>query len=95
MDIIGDRQPMAIFRDNTDAFIDHVRLTRRPLTLTVDGRPAAVLQDADAYQNLLDLAAEASGPEGIRQGLEDLEAGRTRPASEVFDAFRVEHDLPR
>jgi hypothetical protein len=41
------------------------------------------VQDAEAYQHLLDLTAEASAAEGIQQGLEDLKRGQTRPASEV------------
>lgn len=53
------------------------------------GRAAAVLQDAESYQRLLDIAAEASVAEGVRQGLEDLEMGRTRPASEVFAEMRA------
>lgn len=53
------------------------------------------MQDAEAYQHLLDLAAEASAAEGIRQGLEDLKRGQTRPASEVFDELRGKHGIPR
>jgi hypothetical protein len=34
---------------------------------------------AETCQHLLDLAAEASPSEGIRQELEDLRNGRTRP----------------
>ena len=37
-----------------------------------------------------DLAAEASAAEGIRQGLEDVRNGRTRPARAVFDEIRAE-----
>jgi hypothetical protein len=53
------------------------------------------VQDAEAYQHLLDLAAEASAAEGIRQGLEDLRNGRTRPARAVFDDIRAAHGIPR
>jgi hypothetical protein len=53
------------------------------------------VQDAEAYQHLLDLAAEASAAEGIRQGLEDLKSGRARPARAVFDEIRAEHGISR
>ena len=33
--------------------------------------------------------------EGIREGLEDMEAGRTQPAEEVFEELRVKYGLPR
>jgi PHD/YefM family antitoxin component YafN of YafNO toxin-antitoxin module len=63
--------------------------------LTVNGKAAAVVQDAEAYQHLLDLAAQASAAEGIRQGLEDLRTGRTKPAEAVFDEIRTDYGISR
>ncbi len=48
----------------------------------------AVVKDAEAYQHLLDLAAQADEAEGIRQGVEDFKKGRTRSAREALDEFR-------
>ena len=33
--------------------------------------------------------------EGIRQGYEDMKAGRVQPIEEFFDDLRVEHGFPR
>ena len=74
---------MTAFRNHSAAFMRDLRETRRPVILTVNGKAAAVVQDAAAYQHLLDLAAAADTAEGIRQGLEDLAVGRTRPARAV------------
>ena len=49
----------------------------------------------EAYQRLLDIAARADEEEGIRQGLDDVARGRTRPARAVFDQLRRKHDIPR
>ena len=95
MDITKDIQPMTTFRNHSAEIMQHLKQTRRPVVLTVNGKAAAVVQDAEAYQELLDLAASASAPEGIRQGLEDAAGGRTRPASAAFDAIRGRHGLPR
>ena len=95
MDITKDIQPMTAFRNHSAAFMRHLRETRRPVILTVNGKAAAVVQVAAAYQHLLDLAAEAEAAEGIRQGLEDLAVGRSRPARAVFNELRGEHGLPR
>jgi hypothetical protein len=46
------------------------------VVLTVKGKAA--------YQRVLDVAASADADEGIRQGLEDVKKGRTRPAREFF-----------
>jgi prevent-host-death family protein len=94
-DIAEDIQAMTTFRRNPGQFMKHLKKTKRPIILTVNGKAEAVVQDARAYQELLDLAAEATAAEGIRQGLEDVRRGRTRPAKEVFDETRAEHGIPR
>jgi prevent-host-death family protein len=90
MDLTKDIQPMITFRNHSAQFLRHLRKTKRAIVLTVNGKAAAVVQDAEAYQQLLDLAAEVSAAEGIRQGLEDVANGRTRPAREVFDEIRAD-----
>jgi prevent-host-death family protein len=95
MDITKDIQPMTTFRNHSAEFMQRLKKTKRPLILTVNGRAAAVVQDAGAYQELLDLAAEANAGEGIRQGLEDVKGGRTRAAREALDEIRADHAIPR
>jgi prevent-host-death family protein len=95
MDITKDIQPMTTFRNHSAEIMQHLKDTKRPVVLTVNGKAAAVLQDAEAYQHLLNLAALASEEEAIRQGLEDVAQGRTRPAKDVFDEFRAKHNIPR
>ena len=48
-----------------------LKKTKRPVLLTIKGKAAAVVQDAAAYQRLLDLAAQVDFHEGIRQALEE------------------------
>ena len=95
MDITKDIQPMTAFRNHSAEFMRHLRETKRPLVLTVNGKAAAVVQDAEADQQLLDLAADASAAEGIRQGIEVLANGRTRPALDVFNEIRAEYGHTR
>jgi prevent-host-death family protein len=94
-DIAEDIQAMTTFRRNPGRFMKHLKKTKRPIVLTINGKAEAVVQDARAYQDLLDLAAEARATEGIRQGLEDIRKGRMRPARDVFDEVRAEHGIPR
>ena len=70
-----------------------LKKSKRPVVLTVRGKAAAIVQDAEAYQRLLDIAARADSEEGIRQGLDDVAHGRTRPAKEVFDDIRRKHGI--
>jgi len=92
VDIIKDIQPMTIFRNHSAEIMQHLKTTQRPMVLTVHGKAAAAVQDAEAYQRLLDLAARASAVEGIRQGLEN---GDSRPARAVFEEIRAEYGIPR
>jgi prevent-host-death family protein len=95
IDITKDIQPLTTFRNNSVKMMQRLKKTKRPIILTVNGKPEAVVQDAAAYQRLLDLAAQASEEEAIRQGLEDLREGRTRPAKEVFEEMRGKYAIPR
>ena len=95
LDITNDIQSLTTFRRRSGDFMKQLRKTKRPVVLTVKGKAAAVVQDAEAYQRLLDLAAEASATEGVRQGLEDAANGRTRPAREVFEAMRAADEISR
>jgi hypothetical protein len=53
----------------------------------------AVIQDAEAYQHLLDIAAQADAEEGIRQGIENAKEGKLRPARQFFDDFDAAHGI--
>ena len=93
IDSIPDTQPLTAFRENPEEVLRQLKTTHRPITLTVDGQPEVVIQEAAEYQRLLDLAATADAEEDLRQGLEDIAEGRTRPAREVFAELREEYDI--
>jgi len=95
IDITNDIQTLTTFRRRSGDFMKQLRKNKRPVVLTVKGKAAAVVQDAEAYQRLLDIAAHADVEEGIRQGLEDAKKGKVRPARECFDDFEAEHGIPR
>jgi prevent-host-death family protein len=95
IDITQDIQSLTTFRRRSGDFMKQLKNSKRPVVLTVKGKAAAIVQDAEAYQRLLDLAARADAEEGVRQGLEDVAHGRTRPAKEAFDEIRRKHDIRR
>lgn len=95
LDITTDIQSLTAFRRASSDVMKTLKRTKRPLILTVNGKAAAVVQDAEAYQRLLDIAARAEAEEGIRQGLEDAKSGRTRSARHFFGEFEAGHGLSR
>jgi len=95
LDFTKDIQSLTTFRRRSGDFMKQLRKTRRPVVLTVKGKAAAIVQDAEAYQRLLDIAARADAREGIRQGLDDVKRGRIGPARDFFEDFEAGRGLPR
>jgi prevent-host-death family protein len=95
IDLTKDIQSLTTFRRQSGEFLKQLKKTKRPVVLTVNGKAAAIVQDAAAYQRLLDIAARADDEEAIRQGLEDVAHKRTLPAREVFERIRRKYAIPR
>ena len=60
--------------------------------LTINGKAELVVQDA-AYQKLRQVAEEARVLEGIRQGLEDMHAGRTVSLDQFKEHARTKYGI--
>ncbi len=85
------------FKRQTANYLQRLRKSGEPLILTVNGQAEVVVQDAAAYQALLDLASRADREEtlaAIREGLADVEAGRTKPAREVLKRLARKYGIP-
>jgi len=95
LDITKDIQSLTTFRRQSGDFMKQIKKSKRPVVLTVNGKAAAVVQDAGAYQRLLDIAASADAAEGIRQGMEDVRKRRIRPAKAFFKEFEAKRGLSR
>jgi prevent-host-death family protein len=94
IDLTADIHSLTDFKRRTGEFVDQLKRTGHPLVLTVNGRAELVVQDAASYQQLLDLRDRLDAIGGIREGLEAVRAGQTRPLEEVFEEIRREHEVP-
>ncbi len=95
LDITSDIQSLTTFRRRSGDFLKQLKRSKRPVVLTVKGKAAAIVQDAEAYQRLLDIAARADATEGVRQGLKNAQEGEIRPAREFFREFEAKHGISR
>jgi prevent-host-death family protein len=75
---LTDIHSLTDFQRNVKDHLKHLKETGRPEILTVNGKAAVVVQDAESYQRLLDLVEQAEAVEGIQRGLNDVKRGRTR-----------------
>jgi prevent-host-death family protein len=85
------------FKRQTAYYLRQLHATGSPIVLTVNGRAEVVVQDAAAYQKLLDLAAKADREEAvaaIREGLADAEAGRVKPARKALKVLARKYGIP-
>ena len=94
-DITKDIQSLTNFRRNSAKFLKQIKKSKQPVVLTVNGKAQAIVQDAEEYQRLLDIAARADVYEALRQSDDDIAHGRMRPAREVFDELRRRYGIPR
>lgn len=89
---LNEIHPLTDFQRHTKAHLKRLKETGRPHVLTVNGRAEVVVQDAAAYQALLDAVDRAEALDGIRHGLEDVKAGRTRPFADAMEDLRRRHE---
>ena len=92
LDIANDIRSLSDFKRNTSELLDRLKKTGNPLVLTINGKAEVVVQDAEAYQDLLERVETIKG---IQQGLADVKAGRAKPARNVFNRLRRTHAIPR
>ena len=79
------------FARNTRDHIERLRQTGEPVVLTMNGKAAVVVQDAEAYQRLLDAADYHGAVQTLRERLEALERGEHgRPMREVVEELAAE-----
>jgi len=83
--ITEDIRSITDLKRNTNAVLDQIHKTKRPVILTVNGKAEAVLVDAKEYEkitnafNLLKLLAPAE---------EDIKEGRYAAARDFFQEFK-------
>lgn len=91
-----DIDSLTNFKRQTASYLNRLHETGEPVVLTVNGKAEVVVQDAAAYQKLVEAAAKADRDEtiaAIREGLADVEAGRTKPARTALKALAKKYGM--
>jgi prevent-host-death family protein len=69
---VEDIYSLTDFQRHAKEHIERLKETGRPEVLTVNGKAEVVVQDAAAYQRLLDLVDRLQAIEGIQKGVESM-----------------------
>lgn len=82
MKISSDIKPVSYLKAHTADILKQLNETRRPLVITQNGEPRAVMQDPESYDRMRNAIGMLKL---IAQGEEDVKQGRTRAQEEVFE----------
>lgn len=91
LSLTEDIKTVSELKKGLRAVLDQIRETGRPVVVTVNGKPEAVLIDVETYErklkvlNLVSLLAE---------GEEDVRRGRTRSATAFLKEWRRAKKIP-
>jgi len=90
MEILSDIKPVTYLKAKTADLLKTINETHRPVIITQNGEPRAVIQDPQSYDNM----RKAIGIlKLLSQGEEDIRAGKFKPQEEMF--ARLEGGLVR
>jgi prevent-host-death family protein len=94
IDITRDIRSLTDFKRKTNELIRQMKETGQPVVLTVNGKAEIVVQDAKAYQRLMEIVDRIELIQALKEGLDDVENGQTLPAREALEELRVKHGIP-
>lgn len=83
------------FQRDPASHLVRLRKTGMPEVLTVDGEAEVVVQDAQAYQALLDRLDELESVAAIKEGISTALAGQGRPVGEFLSEMRAKYRVKR
>ena len=82
MNMSSDIKPITYLKANAAELLEQINETHRPVIITQNGEPRAVLQDPQSYENMRNALGMLKL---ISQGEEDIKKGKTRSQENVFD----------
>ncbi|HEX8210692.1 MAG TPA: type II toxin-antitoxin system Phd/YefM family antitoxin [Longimicrobium sp.] len=86
---LNDIYSLSDFQRKTREHIERLKQTGKPTVLTVNGKAELIVQDASAYQALLDRLDEAEAIIGIQRGLDSIDRGEGESLEEAIAKIRA------
>ena len=81
MNISKDIRPITYLKSTAADLLKQINDTRRPVVITQNGEPRAVLQDPESYENMRNAIGILKL---ISQGEEDVRNGKSKLQEDVF-----------
>lgn len=83
------------FQRNTKQYIQQMEESEKPIVLTVNGATQLVVQDAKAYQKLLERLEYAETIASLSKGIKEIEQGKGIPAKEALEDLSKKYRISR
>jgi prevent-host-death family protein len=81
MNISRDIKPVTYLKSRASDLLKQINETHRPVVITQNGEPRAVLQDPESYENMRNAIGLLKL---ISMGEEDIKDGKSKSQEEVF-----------
>jgi len=94
MKLARDIMSLSTFKRDSSKVMRQMKKTKEPVVLTVNGKAAVVVQDAESYQKLLELKERAEVVDILRQRLASRARKKGRPVEDFFKEFFAENNIP-
>ncbi|MBI5142346.1 MAG: type II toxin-antitoxin system Phd/YefM family antitoxin [Nitrospirae bacterium] len=86
MKVSTDIKPISYLKSHAADILKQINDTHRPIVITQNGEPRAVVQDPDSYDNMRNAIGILKL---ISQGEEEVRQGRSREQEEVFQDIEL------
>jgi len=86
---VQDIRSLTDFQRHTKTHLKRLKASGRPTVLTVNGKAELIVQDAAAFEEMLDAIR------GIQRGLEAMKECTGKPFRVALDEIRARHRIAR
>ena len=93
--ISQDIHSLTDFKRHTVSFMKQIKHRRRPMVLTVNGKAELVVQDADSYQKLMEIADRFEAISAVQEGIAQSRGGEKVSLEEFDRRMRKKHGISR
>lgn len=84
---VQDIRSLTDFQRHTKAHLKRLKTSGRPTVLTVNGKAELIVQDASAFEEMLDTIR------GIQRGLDSMKEGTGKPFRAALDEIRAKQGI--
>lgn len=84
MNITSDIKPITYLKSKAADLLNQINNTHRPVIITQNGEPRAVLQDPKSYENMRNAIGILKA---LSQGESDIKMGESKSQEEVFSGI--------